>query len=134
MKQQLTILMVLAGIAMSAHGQDEQLGRLFTTPSERARLDLARKQGGFTVAPEAKPEEISEQVTLNGYVIRSNGKTTTWLNQLPEQTRSTVLVTQKPGQAPVISIKTDIGKRVRVDVGDSVDMQTGAVRPLLETH
>jgi hypothetical protein len=139
MKHSILIIAILASLCLPASAQDERLGRLFTTPAERARLDVARKQGGFPEA-EANGQESSDQgpelATLDGYVVRNNGKMTTWVNQVPTQEtdhNNSLRVSQKPNHAPVISVRTESGKRVKVNVGETVDLQTGAVRNILET-
>ena len=70
--------------------QAQGLGRLFTTPAERARLEALRHAPPVVETPEVteEPEEIVEEpepvvvptVTVNGYVIRSDGNNTAWVN------------------------------------------------------
>ncbi|MGH8602096.1 MAG: hypothetical protein ACREXR_04765 [Gammaproteobacteria bacterium] len=68
-----------------------ELGRLFTTPQERAALDKLRREGPKPVAapedimPSVTPEPISEAqppqpITVNGFVKRSDGANTVWIN------------------------------------------------------
>ncbi len=83
----LAILVSVTGPAASA----EDLGRLFLTPEERARLDRAR-QGTAPEVAEIKPrervqtqtqeEEVPqvERIIVNGLVQRSGGTTTAWVN------------------------------------------------------
>lgn len=131
------IASVLICLSLSALAESESLGRLFTTPAERARLNLARKQGGMQ-AELAAPGALAplvEQATLNGYVTRSSGKTTTWINTLPYNDNAipgSLQVWQQPNHAPAISIQTDAGQRVGVKVGETVDMKTGDVRKLYQ--
>jgi hypothetical protein len=67
----------------------EGLGRLFTTPDERARLEQLRhappveeKQAEKEQESTALPPEPIEvpNVTVQGYVIRSDGSNTAWVN------------------------------------------------------
>jgi len=79
---------------------DDRMGRLFLTPAERTNLDYLRKnskppekilpsdaQEGVTVlsdAPQAPPAIVS----IQGYVKRSDGKGTVWVNRQPVQERT----------------------------------------------
>jgi hypothetical protein len=67
----------------------ETLGRLFTTPAERARLEQLRhvppveeKQAEKEQEPTALPTEPVEipNITVQGYVTRSDGSNTAWVN------------------------------------------------------
>jgi len=68
------------------------VGRLFFTPSERAAFERARGANEpdpvqTTVAPEATiqiidaaPQEPKQAITIDGYVRRSDGNATLWVN------------------------------------------------------
>ena len=56
-----------------------ELGRLFLTPQQRVDLDKRRQAN--TVEAEVVVEST---VTLNGQVTRSSGKTTVWINGVPQ--------------------------------------------------
>lgn len=69
-----------------ATGVDAQrLGRLFSTPDERALLDELRRERQI-VDPDPQVVEIVqdapsvEQVTINGVVLRSSGTNSAWIN------------------------------------------------------
>ncbi|MGH8580510.1 MAG: hypothetical protein ACREVK_10465 [Gammaproteobacteria bacterium] len=82
-------VIVISGAPMAAKGAE--LGRLFTTPQERAALDELRREGPKPVAapekvappvtsepaPAAKPPQ---PITVNGLVRRSDGANTVWVN------------------------------------------------------
>ncbi len=84
----LTVLPLMASADEPAH-----LGRLFFTPAERSNLDILRQN---SKAPDKviKADEISKDddintdsassaskpVILNGYISRSDGKNTVWVN------------------------------------------------------
>ena len=70
------LLLVLAQIAQAA--DPVPTGRIFFTPEQRAQLDLLRTQKA--VASQVRDEPIPENVTYNGIVRRSDGKTTVWVN------------------------------------------------------
>jgi len=57
----------------------QELGRLFFTPQQREDLDRRRA----TNAQEALVTHESS-LTVNGHVSRSSGKTTTWINGVPQ--------------------------------------------------
>lgn len=64
---------------------DDDIGRLFSTPTDRAELDMLR--GGYgsdekvdveTQQPALQP--VSDPLYLNGLIQRSDGRTTVWVN------------------------------------------------------
>lgn len=133
------VLMVFGVLSVQPNLQAQTLGRLFTTPAERAELDQLRKRGGVDPVldqPKSEPTVAlpgSDLSTLNGFVARSSGKTTTWINQTPHHendNNKTVLVEQQPHHPPVIYLQTESGKRVRVKVGETLDMKSGTIRSI----
>jgi hypothetical protein len=76
-------LLVLAlggtGLAPAPAAADD-LGRLFFTPQQRQDLDRRRESN----IKEEKEVVIESSVTINGHVTRSSGKTTTWVNGVPQ--------------------------------------------------
>jgi hypothetical protein len=86
MRTWLAILLCFsAGLAVA-----DDLGRLFTTPTQRAQLDAQRQQ--LRALPEKMPEQeegvaavgtpSSAPISVQGYVRRSDGKPgTVWVNQ-----------------------------------------------------
>ena len=88
---------VLAALAVCT-AQAAELGTLFTTPEERARLDrLRRGEPEAVMASEGVPREP----VVTGYVKRSDGRNTVWIDGVPVATRkSTTLLDPravKPG-------------------------------------
>ena len=83
------LLALLAGPVAAA-----ELGRLFLTPAERGAIDAARRgvaERGATTQPTVSeqaqddaqsrlPEPPAEAVTVNGYIARSAGAATVWVN------------------------------------------------------
>jgi hypothetical protein len=97
----------------------EDLGRLFFTPQQRQELDRRREaniqeSGTFTV---------ENTMTVNGHVARSSGRTTTWINGVPQydshQTRDPARVTVggSEGEPPV-----------DVKIGQTLDKTRGEVK------
>lgn len=120
---------LIAGLAQA----DDRLGRLFLTPNERANLDYLRNSSPppekliKSEAPETNeadgtpiPPPVAP-VTIQGYVKRSDGKGTVWVNRQAVQEKS------KVGEIEVGSIPA-FGNRVRVKVpgaNQSVTLKAG---------
>ena len=78
-----------------------QFGRLFTKPSERTNLNVLRQSQQLkVVTPQDKPDPedgaeaesaaLPNPVTLQGYVKRSDGASTLWINKQAVQEDSNV--------------------------------------------
>jgi hypothetical protein len=67
-------------LAASAAGAAD-LGTLFTTPEERARLDRIRR--GDSPAAEAGAPVGNRAPVVTGYVKRSDGRNTVWIDGSP---------------------------------------------------
>jgi len=76
-------------------------GRLFSQPAERAKLDVLRQNQKLKVgAPQegAQPElptgedapDLPESITMQGYVKRSDGASTLWINGKAVQENSAI--------------------------------------------
>lgn len=141
----LAMSMVLASASVIA--QSQPIGRLFFTPAERADLDRlrAKYKPGEKVIELTKNEPIEEkekaevpvQLTLDGFVKRSSGNDTTWVNQEPRwlsKNSQNIIVQQKIAQAPQVSVALPTGKRLKLKAGQSVDVGTGKVRDVFEEH
>lgn len=83
-------LILCCAVAALAQAQPPQLGRLFSSPEERAQLDAARSGVppanttlAATVPPPPPPP--GPPMELNGLVQRSSGRSTVWLNGTPQQ-------------------------------------------------
>lgn len=90
------VIVVLAAVTLellAAPNVNAEVGRLFFTPAERAALERARRQVQEvpTVEPEPPPsrtpmvselppEEVLPVITVDGYVKRSGGEATVWVN------------------------------------------------------
>lgn len=112
---------VLAGPCMAEH-----LGRLFFTPEQREALDARRKAR----VPD-KPAAVvvaSPTTKLDGYVKRSGGPSTVWVNGEP--------LPEGAGDAPRIGPRVSIsmgegGRRAALRPGEVLDRGTGEVRDLI---
>ena len=73
---------VLAALcACAALGQAAELGTLFHTAEERARLDRLRR--GDAVQPAATASAPARAGALTGFVKRSDGRGTAWIDGVP---------------------------------------------------
>lgn len=138
---------VVLALVSSAHAQEVKLGRLFSNPSERSSLDKLRLQNKLgenapteqiaapteTNAPAAVPP--TQVLTHNGFVKRSNGTETTWINQVPsdkQKASANIRVKQQLSKVPVVTVTLPSGKRQELKVGQSFDISTGKVREVYE--
>jgi hypothetical protein len=110
-----------AGFAPLPAAAYENLGRLFFTPQQRQDLDRRRQANIQESAVTAE-----SLVTVNGQVSRSSGKTTTWLNGVPQESsrhvRDPARVTL-PGSESESSVTLKIGQtldKIRGEVKDPV--------------
>lgn len=103
----------------------EDLGRLFYFPRERATLDAQRHQS-------AAPGLEGETITVNGLVKRSSGKSTVWVNGIPQQEGEGSPVKISPKQSVTLHRP---GKDNAVDlrVGQTLEKTTGKVREIYES-
>ena len=122
---------------------NKPLGRLFSTPAERARLDRLRQQNKLneintehTASTIAAPEEsVRESLTIDGFVRRSSGKNTTWINQIPQtEQRSTqsIKVKQRLAHEPSVTVSLPTGQRLILKAGQTFDRNTEKIREVYE--
>ncbi len=123
------LLVTLASFSVQSWG--EPLGRLFSTPDERADLERARLTGDSTEQKDA-PARQQESLTLNGIVKRSSGKITVWVNHavldethFPPDTKIQARKSRPP-EFPVLVQKT--GKTVTLKVGQTLIIDSGEIR------
>lgn len=92
-----TLALAWLGNATTAHcaSNDAALGRLFLTPERRAALEALRQAN---VQVQTKPSETDNEpapvvevpsVSLDGIVLRSQGRATLWMNGRPLADRQT---------------------------------------------
>jgi hypothetical protein len=74
------LAIALACLAVLA-AQAAELGTLFTTPEERLRLDRLRR--GEPEVAQTPAQEHSRTPTLTGFVKRSDGRNTVWIDGVP---------------------------------------------------
>jgi hypothetical protein len=96
----------------------ETLGRLFFTEQQRQDLDRRRQANIQETAV-----VVESTVTVNGQVSRSSGRSTTWINGIPQESARKPLdparVTLPGGEgAPSVSLK----------IGQTLDKVRGEIR------
>lgn len=112
-----SLLLIILFLSASQAASAEPLGRLFFSPAERAALDQARdRQPGVLSA--ATHGEIS----LSGYVRRSSGETTTWINSVPQHGAAASPTTSG------VPIRLPSGRQLTLKPGQSYDPARGEIR------
>ena len=134
------LLLLLVPQALMA---EESMGRLFMTPAERVNLDYIRQNSRppdriIKPEPQAVPDGEADtkalppsSVTVQGYVKRSDGKGTVWLNHQP------LRETSSQGEIQVGKVGTTDGKvrlklggatkEITLKAGQTYDPASGAV-------
>jgi len=138
----LILLMSLAGQCAAQLPPSARLGRLFSTPAERALLD--NKRGAAPLAPVnantpagegtapggpafdtpagAAPPPGPPPVELNGLLRSSSGRTTTWLNAEPSAAGTAAV----GGKA--VTLRLSSGRKLLIKPGQTYDAISGAVQ------
>lgn len=126
-----------------AQAADAGMGRLFSTPGERANLDHLRQtkreivpqQITETPTQSLQPATLPTAVEVQGYVKRSDGKKgTVWVNRqaLQEGAKSeAVTVGRLPVQQNRVPIQINAtGKTLSLKAGQTYDPETNRVREI----
>lgn len=135
---------LLALIFLAPHWThaEDRLGRLFLTPAERSNLDYVRQtskppdriikaEANEPADGESAPRPLASTVTVQGYVKRSDGKGTVWVNRQPLRETSSLgdINVGRLGEADGrVRLKlSGAGKEVALKAGQTYDPVTGAV-------
>jgi hypothetical protein len=114
------------------NGQAQELGRLFFTPEQRAALDARRKA---RVPDKPAAAVVAAPVTrLDGYVKRSGGPSTVWINgeSVPDNAPEAPRIDAARGASGSVSISVgEAGGRVRLRPGEALDRGNGEVRDVI---
>ncbi|CAG0987574.1 hypothetical protein MTYP_02100 [Methylophilaceae bacterium] len=134
------LLLALCGLLIFQHAiAAEGLGRLFTTPAERANLDQLRKTSKApTTEQETEaeasmvPPNLPSSVSVQGYVKRSDGKkSTVWVNHVPVQENSeagSVVVGNVPRNGNQVPLRIPAtGKNLKLKAGQEYVLETDSV-------
>lgn len=115
-----------------------EMGRLFTTPKERAQLDKIRRNTGLSkqgsegqVKMEQQPNTDSLNVNVNGVVIRSDGKNVVWVNgksKLMDRTANDLKLNTSDLSKQKIEVPVSVPHRnITLKPGQIYDADTGSV-------
>lgn len=110
---------------------------MFFTASQRAQLDVARKQRARTTLATEKTEEVvttaapvAQSITYDGVVRRSDGKSTVWLNSRPvndKEPAGAVVVGRIRADGGVTLQMPQSGRTVDLKPGQSIELLSGAI-------
>ncbi|TAK85938.1 MAG: hypothetical protein EPO20_09080 [Betaproteobacteria bacterium] len=117
-------LVLVIGVAFSTAVSAQELGRLFFTPEQRAALD-ARRKARVPDKPAATPAVVSPTTRLDGYVRRSDGRSTVWVNG----ERADDASPRADGRVSVTVGESDV--RVPLKPGEELDRGSGEVHDVL---
>lgn len=116
---------VAAGLLVSSMpAAAEELGRLFLTPERRAALERQRQLN--IREAEAQVVEVGATLSVSGVVRRSGGRTTTWVNNTPQDEKSDTGVRVEvdranPGRTTVVSGEEE---PAQLKVGEAINRST----------
>jgi hypothetical protein len=117
-------LLAAALLLPAAPAAADELGRLFLTPERRAALERQRQLN--IREEEARAVEVGATLSVTGVVRRSSGRSTTWINDTPqdERTESGVRVEidrANPGKTTVV---TGEEAPAELKVGETINRST----------
>jgi hypothetical protein len=129
-----SLALVLLGAALSAAAgacrAQEELGRLFFTPEQRAALD-ARRKARVPDKP-AAAVVASPTMRLDGYVKRSAGRSTVFVNREALDETSPESPRIAPGQDAAVTVGVGESRaRVRLKPGETLDRGNGEVKDVI---
>ena len=128
MRAALLALLVLLPAGQAAA---QELGRLFFTPEQREALD-ARRKARLPDKPAASAP--SPTTRIDGYVQRSRGKSTVWVNgeAVPDGTQPEGLRLRRGTDASRVGVTIgEDGLRREMRVGETLDRATGEVKDVV---
>jgi hypothetical protein len=121
----------------TAAQQQEPMGRLFFTPTQRSSLDVARSQRARTTLATERTEEQQpavpqeQTITYGGMVRRSDGKSTVWINGKPVTEQESVgnaAVVGRVGADGSVSVQNpQSGRTVSLKPGQSLELLSGTI-------
>lgn len=125
-------LALVASLLICLPARAQELGRLFFTPDQRAALD-ARRKARVPDKPTPVPIVASPTTRLDGYVRRSDGRATVWVNgaALDDTGAGAPRIDPRRTDASVSLPVGDSGARARLKPGEVLDRGSGEVRDVL---
>lgn len=123
---------LVAALLLAPVAEAQELGRLFFTPEQRAALD-ARRRARVPDKP-AAATVVSPTTRLDGYVKRSQGPSTVWVNgegQLETSPDAPRIGATRRDDGRVSIGVGESGGRVGLKPGEVLDRSTGEVRDVI---
>lgn len=122
----MTRVALLAVLVLASGGAASQdLGRLFFTPEQRQALDARRKA---RVPDKPAATVASPTLRLDGYVKRSDGRSTLWVNGEAADPAPRLPASS---DAPVTVTVGETGARVGLKPGETLDRGTNERRDVI---
>jgi len=126
------LALFLSLLVLAPAAQSQEIGRLFFTPDQRASLDARRKA---RVPDKPAAAAVASPVTrVDGYVKRSAGPPTVWINgeSVPENAPEAPRIDSGRDASGSVSISVgESGSRVRLKPGESLDRGNGEVHDVI---
>ena len=123
MRSRLSTLLFGALVLGSLNSAAADLGRLFFTPQQRQDLDRRRQANVLESAA-----TVNSSLTVNGQVSRSQGKSTVWINGVPQES------TKRPADPARVTLPS--GERenasINIKIGQTLDRVRGQVKDPIE--
>lgn len=131
MSRAAALLLGAALAAAAAPCAAQELGRLFFTPEQRSALD-ARRKARVPDKP-AAAVVASPTMRLDGYVKRSGGKSTVWLNReaLDESAPDSPRIPRGNSDDRVSVPVGESRARIQMRPGETLDRGNGEVRDVI---
>ncbi|HEY5900806.1 MAG TPA: hypothetical protein VIV54_24795 [Burkholderiales bacterium] len=129
--RRLAMLALLAGACAAEPAPAQELGRLFFTPEQRANLDARRKA---RVPDKPAAAVVASPVTrVDGYVKRSGGPSTVWINgeSVSAGAQEAPRIDERRNEGTVSITVGEGGNRVRLKPGEALDRGNGEVRDVI---
>lgn len=138
----LTAFSALIGVCLLAPGvHGETLGRLFTSPEERASLDEIRRDPDFgkmeevvtaPIVDETPDGPVVPHITINGVVFRSSGINASWINGLSVSSGATRdgirIQTRRLEDGGSVKLSLPGGlETVQIKPGQKIDLTNGGI-------
>jgi hypothetical protein len=127
----IVMLFALVGLAIPCEAQD--IGRLFFTPEQRAALD-GRRKARVPDKPAVVPVLASPTTRLDGFVRRSGGRSTVWVNGESLSESGPEAPRIEPGRSSDARVSVpigDSGARAALKPGEVLDRGSGEVRDVI---